>query len=183
MPAMLLNTFAIQEFPQLILRAAQEADQTGIAQLYHSSRQDLQALPMPREMIADLIRQQQKFQEAGFAHHYPQAQTLVLATPDMPPQQGQVLARMVLDQSRQRIHLIDIMVHPMVHRRGLARQLLRYLQDKAKTLDLPVSLQVMKDNQSAFALYTSCSFQITSEDYLEAKMQWLPSSQHSTQIF
>lgn len=177
MPA---NTFATPHFPQLILRPAQDTDQAAIDLLYHANRQDLHALPMAPDMIASLIRQQQQFQATGFAQNYPEAQTLLLATPEPQSGQCQVLARMVFDQGQQSIHLIDIMVHPIVHRSGLARQLLRYLQNMAISHDLPVSLQVMKDNNRALALYASCGFQITGEDYLSAQMRWIPSPQHST---
>lgn len=174
------DTFATAGFPHLILRPMQDADQPGIDQLYHSNRTDLHALPMPPEVIDTLICQQQHFQACGIADNYPQAQILILATPEHPAQQGQVLARLVTDQGPQHIHLIDIMVHPMVHRCGLARQLLRYLQNIAISSNSPISLQVMKDNQRALALYLSCGFEITHEDYLSAQMRWIPSPQHST---
>jgi ribosomal protein S18 acetylase RimI-like enzyme len=161
------DTFTTGGLPDLTLRPAQAADQSAIDQLYFACRADLHALPMPAEIIAHLIKQQQQIQAHGLSQQYPKAQTLVLA------QGAQVLARIIFDTGSTDIRLIDIMVLPMVQRRGLARQLLRYLQQQAASQQLPLRLGVMKDNPKAIALYLSCGFRVSSEDYLEQQMQWL----------
>jgi ribosomal protein S18 acetylase RimI-like enzyme len=161
------DTFATSDFPDLTLRPPQPADQAAIDQLYSACRTDLQALPMPPEMIGNLIRQQQQIQAHGLSQQYPAAQTLVLASTE------HILARIIFDTGATDIRLIDIMVLPMVQRRGLARQLLRYLQQLAASQQLPLRLGVMKDNPKAIALYLSCGFQVCKEDYLEQQMQWL----------
>lgn len=159
-------TFTTADFPELILRSQTMQDQSAIDQLYHACRQDLQALPMPAGLIAQLIKQQQQIQAHGLSQQYPQAQTMVLA------QQQQVLARMIFDHGAHDIRLIDIMVLPMVQRRGLATKLLRYLQQLAIKHHLPLRLAVMKDNPKAIALYQAGGFQVCSEDYLEQQMHW-----------
>ena len=160
-------TFDTRHFHDLTLRPEEQADQAAIEQLYHACRTDLHALPMPREMIANLIRQQQQIQAYGLCQQYPDAQTMVLAKGE------QILARIIFDTGSNDIRLIDIMVLPMVQRHGLARQLLRYLQQRASQLQVPMRLCVMKDNVKAIALYQSCGFQTSQEDYLEQQMQWL----------
>jgi ribosomal protein S18 acetylase RimI-like enzyme len=162
-----MNTFTTNHFPGLTLRPANDADQTAIAQLYHACRTDLHALPMPTGMIANLIAQQQQIQAHGLAQQYPNAQTQVLA------QGEQILARIIFDTGVNDIRLIDIMVLPMVQRRGLARKLIQYLQQQAADLQLPLRLNVMQDNPGAIALYLSCGFQISQQDYLTQQMQWL----------
>lgn len=161
------DTFATSDFPDLTLRPLQATDQNAIDQLYSACRTDLQALPMPAEIISNLIRQQQQIQAHGLSQQYPAAQTLVLA------QAEQILARIIFDTGATDVRLIDIMVLPMVQRRGLARQLLRYLQELAANHQLPLRLGVMKDNPKAISLYLSCGFQVSKEDYLEQQMQWL----------
>lgn len=161
------DTFATSDFPDLTLRPLQATDQNAIDQLYSACRTDLQALPMPAEIISNLIRQQQQIQAHGLSQQYPAAQTLVLA------QAEQILARIIFDTGATDVRLIDIMVLPMVQRRGLARQLLRYLQELAANHQLPLRLGVMKDNPKAIALYLSCGFQVSKEDYLEQQMQWI----------
>jgi ribosomal protein S18 acetylase RimI-like enzyme len=158
--------FTTADFPELILRPQIMQDQGAIDQLYHACRQDLQALPMAAEVIAQLIKQQQQIQAHGLTQQYPQAQTMVLA------QQQQVLARMIFDHGTHDIRLIDIMVLPMVQRRGLAYKLLQHLQQLAVKHHLPLRLCVMKDNPKAIALYQACGFQVSSEDYLEQQMHW-----------
>jgi ribosomal protein S18 acetylase RimI-like enzyme len=162
------DNFATSGFPDLMLRPPNEADHNAIDQLFSASRQDLQALPLPPEIIANLIKQQQQIQAHGLSQQYPQAQTMVLATAD------QILARIIFDTGTTDLRLIDIMVLSMVQRRGLARQLLRYLQAMAAKQQLPLRLCVMKDNPKAIALYLACGFQVISEDYLEQQMQWSP---------
>lgn len=163
--------FTTPEFPELLLRPAQLAEPAAIDQLYHACRQDLQALPLPAQAIVSLIKQQQQIQAHGLAQQYPAAQTMVLVAPGQATW-GQVLARIIFDRGQNDLRLIDIMVHPMVQRRGLARQLLRYLQQHATQQGVPLRLAVMKDNPKAIALYLSCGFQVRSEDYLEHQMQW-----------
>lgn len=168
--------FTTPEFPELLLRPAQlaePAEQAAIDQLYHACRQDLQALPLAALAIVSLIKQQQQIQAHGLAQQYPAAQSMVLVAPGQTTW-GQVLARIIFDYGQNDLRLIDIMVHPMIQRRGLARQLLRYLQQQAMRHGVPLRLAVMKDNPKAIALYLSCGFQVCSEDYLEQQMQWHP---------
>ncbi len=165
------DTFATPLFSPCLLRPQQDQDRAAIAELYRQNRQDLLALPMPPEMITQLILQQQQFQHTGVAQHYPQAKTLVLV------QQDQVVARMIFSQDAQMIHLIDIMVLPEFQGQGWGRKLLQHLQQIATTRQCGLSLRVMKDNAKAGALYTACGFRVVGENYLEQQMQWLPPTQ------
>ena len=115
--------FTTPEFPELLLRPAQlaePAEQAAIDQLYHACRQDLQALPLAALAIDSLIKQQQQIQAYGLAQQYPAAQSMVLVAPGQTTW-GQVLARIIFDYGQNDLRLIDIMVHPMIQRRGLAR--------------------------------------------------------------
>ncbi len=151
--------------PNLPLRLATEADQVQLAVLYRSSRRDLLTLPLPEPMLTQFISQQQQFHDKGITQHYPNAQTMVLE------QNGTLVARIIFSTNTENLHLIDMIVLPILQRRGLGRQLLRYLLDLADENQQWVSLRVMKNNEAARQLYAGHGFQLSGQDELAEYLQ------------
>lgn len=147
------------------LRAATPADQPFLAALYRSTRGDLAALG-EGPAIDDLITMQQKIHESGQHAYYPQAQVLVLQ------QDVECVARIVLDQNAQRWHLVDMAVLPSARRLGVGSGLLRWMRQGAALANLPLTLNVRKDNLPARGMYLKQGFAVVSEDAVFAQMRW-----------
>lgn len=158
--------FMTDSLPGMRLRAASADDAAQILSLYRGSREDLLALPLPADAMDTLIAQQLFSQQVGIQQNFPNARTWVVEF------QHHLVARMIYDTATDRMRLIDIIVAPALQRRGLARQLIQLLQQKACDRNVPLELRVMKTNPGARRLYAKCGFATVAQDDLGEQMRW-----------
>jgi len=151
----------------LALREASAADQGFLEALYFSSREDLHQAVADAAMLKQLIALQQRTQEVGFRHGFPNAAHLILQ------QGGQSIGRVVVDTGPSDMRLVDIAIAPPARRNGAATAVLRALQAAAQSQGLPVSLAVSKSNHAARKLYLGLGFAVRTEDALFEQMTWL----------
>lgn len=159
-------------FGHLHGRAPEPSDTPFLAQLYASTRTDLLYLPVPREVVDAIIRQQQQLQAQGYAQSFPHARTLVLE------HLGAPVGRLVLNEAPGELRVVDISVAPGERRRGHARSVLGALQQRARQEGGSVSLRVRRDNPAARALYLSLGFEVTGGDEASEQMRWTPAPVH-----
>jgi ribosomal protein S18 acetylase RimI-like enzyme len=146
------------------LRPAAPDDAAFLASLFRSTRPELAMLP---EGLADmLIAQQQQLQEMGYRHPFPDARTLVIEAAGAPA------GRLVLDEQRQHVRLVDIAVAPSFRRRGIARAVGGDEQGDAGVGGREVVLSVAHENAPALALYRSLGFAEEARDAVRASMRW-----------
>lgn len=146
------------------LRPAVSDDAAFLAGLYRSTRPELAMLP---DGLADtLIAQQQQLQEMGYRHAFPDARTLVIEAAGTPA------GRLVLDEQRRHVRVVDIAVAPSFRRRGIARAVLGQLQRQARARGSDVVLSVAHENAPALALYRSLGFAEEARDEVRASMRW-----------
>jgi len=124
-------------------------------------------LPVPHEIVAAIIQQQQQLQAEGYAHTYPDAHFLMLEDEGMP------VGRVVLNRSPRDLRVVDLSIAPAARRKGHARAVLRALQERAADEGLSVSLRVRRDNPEARALYASLGFERTASDEMAEQMRWM----------
>jgi len=77
---------------------------------------------------------------------------------------------MITESTDEKIVLIDIAVLPQFRRNGIAKHLIRQLQNDA--LGKPVVLHVDKLNSSALKLYKTLGFIISADNELMYEMEW-----------
>lgn len=147
------------------LRPATSADQPFLDALYRSTRSDLLALGVGPAIDA-VIAMQQKIHDSGQHAQFPQARHLLLE------QDGHCVARVVLDHDVQRMHLVDIAVLPSAQRQGIASMLLRWMQQDAAAANLPLTLNVRKDNLAARNLYLKLGFMPHGGDAVFDRLHW-----------
>ena len=152
------------------LRAVQEQDAAFLWQLYCSSRDDLQALPITPEMLERLLKQQWRAHLVGCTQSFPHAQYVLIervqAVGD--PQAVSIpIGRVVVDVA-QDIRLVDIAVLPQERCQGVAAAVLQALQAQG----LPVSLAVSLRNAQALRLYERLGFTAQSDDGVQLQMRW-----------
>jgi len=153
--------------PECELRAADAIqDETILTELFCALRPDLMALPLPAEMFATFIRQQQSIHVIGMRAQCPNAQTMLLE------RHGVVQASLTFGQQEQELRLLELVVLPHAQRQGLAGMLLNYLQQQAETLNCSISLRVFHHNQAARALYERHGFVAVNGDEISTEMRW-----------
>jgi ribosomal protein S18 acetylase RimI-like enzyme len=146
------------------LRPAAPADAAFLASLFRSTRPELDMLPAG---LADqLILQQQQLQELGYRQAFPEARTLVIESG------GTSVGKLVLDEQRQQLHVVDIAVATEFRGRGFASSVLRRLQQQALETGRDVVLSVAHDNAPALRLYRSLGFEEEARDAVRASMRW-----------
>jgi ribosomal protein S18 acetylase RimI-like enzyme len=146
------------------LRPAAPADAAFLASLFRSTRPELAMLPAG---LADqLIAQQQLLQELGYRQAFPEARTLVIESI------GTCVGKLVLDEQRQQLRVVDIAVDPACRGRGFASAVLRQLQQQALETGRDVVLSVAIDNAPALRLYCSLGFEEEARDAVRASMRW-----------
>jgi ribosomal protein S18 acetylase RimI-like enzyme len=150
----------IEEAPRWALRPAADADRASLASLFRSTRPELAMLP---DGLADmLLAQQQQLQALGYRQAFPGAQELIIESAGTPA------GRLLLDEQRQHLRVVDIAVLPAFRGRGLARAVLRQLQQDGRD----VLLSVPHDNIPARRLYDSLGFKEEARDEVRASMCW-----------
>lgn len=142
------------------LRPAAPDDAAFLSSLFRSTRPELAMLP--DGLAGMLIAQQQRLQELGYRQAFPQAQTLVIEA------DGQPAGKLLLDEQRQQLRVVDLAVAPAYRGRGLASAVLRQLQGSGRD----VVLSVAHDNLAAIRLYRSLGFLEEARDEVRAEMRW-----------
>lgn len=160
-----------QRFGYLSSRPACAADEEFLAELYASTRTDLQHLPVPREVIAAIIRHQHALQSLGYADAFPNAEYLVLE------HHGAPIGRAVLNSTPRELRLVDLSIVPRERRLGHARAVLVALQERAAAAGCALALRVRNDNDEARALYGSLGFTVVATDEVAQQMRWVPSGE------
>ncbi len=153
--------------PQSQLRAFDATkDQKILTELFCALRPDLMALPLPPEMFANFILQQQNIHAMGMRAQCENAQTMLLE------RDGVVQASLTFGQQDQDLRLLELVVLPHAQRQGIAQMLLTHLQQQASAGDCAISLRVFHHNLAARALYEVSGFVVVGGDEISAEMQW-----------
>lgn len=152
--------------PDLALRNSNEHDKAFFTALYASTREDLRQIPLPEAALQQLIQMQQDVHEKGQSQNYPRAEYLTLVYQD------QAIGRLVIDEQKPDLRLIDISIIPQQQKRGFGAAVIRLLQHRATASGCKMSLAVFQQNQAALQLYTRLGFVIGHSDALQHHMFW-----------
>lgn len=147
------------------LREVTPADQPFLDALYRSVRSDLTCLGDDPAIDA-LIAMQQQIHDSGHRSHYPGARHLLLW------QDGQAIARLILDANNQRLHIVDISVLASHRSQGAGSALLGWAQQQAVIAKVPLELRVQFNNPGAQRLYRSMGFSRFASDEIAEHMRW-----------
>lgn len=133
------------------VRPANASDEPFLRELFVHSRGDLQLLPDGlREQLVDL---QYPAQCAQYEGDHPLAQHLVLIDPA-----GAPVGRLVVDDSGDDLHLVDLTVMAEHRRRGIGTAAVGHALDLAAARGTRCTLAVWSANQPARALYERSGF-------------------------
>lgn len=123
--------------PLLGLRPEREADVPFLQALYAATRADeLARVDWPREQADRFIAQQFRAQRSHYREHYPGAAFLVVEF------DGEPVGRLYLHETGAELRLMDIILGEALRGRGLGRELLRAVVERALGQGLAVTLHV-----------------------------------------
>jgi len=151
-----------RRFGNLAARPPGPADEAFLEALYRDARPDLGALPVPRSVIEGIARHQRQLQLADYARRYPVCESWLVLEGERP------VARVVLDRSGGVLRVVDLSVAASARRRGIARSVLRALQEEGSAM----ALRVRADNAAARALYDRLGFTIQRTDAATLELGW-----------
>jgi len=120
--------------------------------VFASTRAEEMALTgWPPELKQGFLQMQFEAQAADYERRFPASRCQVIEW------QGQAVGRLWIARVEQRLHLLDISLLPEAREQGLGTRLLQDLQQQARALGLPLSLQVLLGNP-ARRLYARLGF-------------------------
>jgi ribosomal protein S18 acetylase RimI-like enzyme len=86
-------------------------------------------------------------------------------------QDGRVVGMLSADEHADHIHLRQLFILPEAQNRGIGTRLLGLVLERARTVALPVRLQVLKVNKRAQAFYVRHGFRVVGETETHEKME------------
>jgi ribosomal protein S18 acetylase RimI-like enzyme len=147
-------------------RTAHAEDEPFLREVYRATRAwEFAVLRMEAAALRALLDSQFDLQAAGYRRDCPGAVFSVICC------DGQPAGRMIHACTEDGLLLMDIALAPAFRNRGLGTQVLRRLQEEARSASLKMVLHVEKGNP-ALALYQRLGFRVTGSDALRCFMQW-----------
>lgn len=149
-------------------RPCNDSDEAFLFSLFKSVKGDeLAALNWPPAQLEPLLRMQFKAQSQSYAADYPQATHEIVCF------EGELVGRLVTDNTTEAMLLVDIALTPAVRGSGIGAELIRRLQKHCSVLRKPLRLHVAKTNRAAH-LYERLGFTVIGETEVHHLMEWNP---------
>ncbi|MDD9729162.1 GNAT family N-acetyltransferase [Mameliella sp. AT18] len=150
------------------LRPVRDADRAFLLALYAETREDLAALPLPPEAQTQMLEMQFDAQGQSYARAFPGHDWDIILHQDRPVGQIRVL------RGTDEIRTIDLSLLIDFRGQGIGSDLLRNLQQEARTADLPLRLSVEHGNARARVLYDRLGFVPVDDLGAHLEMRWTP---------
>jgi ribosomal protein S18 acetylase RimI-like enzyme len=161
-----LNTNFFINDVQLTLRPVNAGDDELIYQVYASTRSDEMALvDWTAEQKAVFLRAQVNAQTAHYKTHFPTAEQTIIQREGVP------VGRLILNRSKDMIHIIDIALLPEARNAGIGSAVMKDVMEEAARDNRQVMLRVEFFNP-ARRLYARLGFVQTREMSIYHEMVW-----------
>lgn len=142
-------------------------DENFLAKLYFSTRSDeFSALGWDAERLGQFLAMQYKIQKQAYHLQFPDAENLIIWLEE------EKIGRLIVNRSANDLRLVDISLLPKFRSLGVGTKIITDLQSEAGEKNLPLTLNVARNNPSAFRLYQKLGFQMTGEDEMYFSMDW-----------
>jgi GNAT superfamily N-acetyltransferase len=150
------------------LRPTQASDTAFLEAVYASTRMaELEVTPWTPEQKAGFCRQQFTAQAEHYRKHYPTAEYAVIE------KDGAPAGRLYVDRWAREIRIMDIALLPEFRGAGLGTEILRTLQEEARSVGKVLSIHVEKFNP-ALRLYERLGFRAKENKGVYVLMEWQP---------
>lgn len=143
----------MQQPAELALRDESQRDREAVDRIATADlASQLQASGVPATTAAPLLELQARARRDEYGAAYPDARHTVIECA------GTIVGLLVLDESHDRVRVIDLAVAPEHRRSGIARRVLSQVCVDADARAASVALQVWVTNEPALRLYESLGF-------------------------
>lgn len=155
------------ELAEIELRESEKSDSEFLKQLYFSRRKDeFSMFGWSEEQIKGLLEMQFNAQNQSYNVNFPNAEHSIIRS------KTENIGRMIVDRNSDAIHLVDIVLLQNFRNLGIGSKLIADLIEEAKKENLPLNLQVARENLIAQELYRKLGFKVTSENEMNFSMSW-----------
>lgn len=154
---------------QVSLRPEKASDESFLRKLFATTRVDVTFSSLPPEQKQQFLRMQFDAQRYHYRTHYSRAEFSVIE------QNGRAAGRLYVAPLEEEIRVIDITLMPAYRGKGIGTQLLRDVQDRARSMRLPVTLHAEKMGNMA-EYYKRLGFEVVSELEAHFFMKWTSGS-------
>lgn len=152
------------------LRPVTAADASFCFALYASTRaEEMATTGWPAAQCEAFLRQQFSARTEGYRSAFPGAAHSIIVVNRKP------VGALIVHRTREEIRLVDIALIAAQRGAGLGSRILRTLIEEAHAAQLPLRLQVLKNNP-AQRLYLRLGFSPAGENGLYLKLEWRGSS-------
>jgi ribosomal protein S18 acetylase RimI-like enzyme len=148
------------------MRAAVEADNDLLLEIFESARPDFALLPLAPHAKSQLVAQQRRAQLLHYATAFPGAQYFVIEA------DGVAAGQLILWQDETQLRVVDVALLRAHRGRGLGTVLMTQLQRQAMKARLPLQLAVWGWNDDALRFYRRLGFKQTDEDAGYLQLRW-----------
>ncbi|MCD9187396.1 MAG: GNAT family N-acetyltransferase [Pyrinomonadaceae bacterium] len=150
----------------IVLVPVHESDGALVEEIYFYTRnEEFAATGWGDEQLKPFLKMQCDFQRQSYNMQFPTAEFSMIVFED------KKVGRLIVDRSEDEIRLVDIAILPEFRSLGIGGQLIGDLFIEAEKSNIPVGLQVEKNNQKAFRLYQKLGFEIVGEDDIYISME------------
>ena len=150
----------------IVLRPITPGDDSFLAGLYASTRaEELSVTTWSDEEKAVFCRRQFDAQSAHYVENYPGASLQVIE------RAGELIGRLYVARWEREIRIMDIALLPAYRGTGIGTQLLRELQDEARSAGKSLSIHVERFNP-ALRLYERLGFKMVEDKGVYLLLQW-----------
>lgn len=150
----------------LSLRDMQPQDQVFAEMLFISTRDYLYQMPIPKDQIDFLVKQQFAMQQASYAGTFPSAETFIIE------QYSQPIGKIILNNTNAALHIIDIALVNEMRSKGFGASIMRALKKIAELQPRPLRLSVDQQNTRAKKLYLQLGFALTESSSTHDTLLW-----------
>lgn len=150
------------------LRPIESQDQPFVKQLFRSVRPHLALPGLPTDVVEALITQQYQLQQNHYATQWPTASSFIILLANG------AIGKIVLNEGKQSLHIIDLALMPEHRGKGVGTALLRTIQAVADKNGASVGLSVDKQNSLAKKLYLSLGFRVRDTSDTHESMIFVP---------
>ena len=159
----------------IALRPETPADEAFRLALFRASRgPGWDRVGLPPDMLTMIMAQQFHAQTQGYRATYPDARLEIVTV------EAVAVGRLATWRGADAVHLVDIALTPEWRGRGVGTTILGGLMDEARALNLPLTLQVARDNLAAQRLYHRLAFAATAADEAHFTLVWRPAPTATT---
>ncbi|WP_062065264.1 GNAT family N-acetyltransferase [Cellvibrio sp. OA-2007] len=144
----------------------QPQDQVFAEALFFSTREFLYQMPLAKPQVDLLIKQQFMLQQASYSTSFPTAETFIVNIFAEP------IGKLVLNNTSDSLHIIDIAFIPSMRNKGYGTSILRALKRLADQTHRPVRLAVDQQNPRAKKLYLSLGFTLLDSSTTHDTLVW-----------